>query len=159
MSGLPNAAKFAAAAGLEKAIEQVFKLDPSLASKLAHLEDKVIQFTIEGPNVDLYFMPSQNGIAVMSQYEGKASCQVKGKPSDFVDLLLADDMPSALINGDITVTGDTSSLMSLQDVFKTLDLDWEYELSRVVGDVAAHEIGKAVNAGLAFVQGHSKDLV
>jgi ubiquinone biosynthesis protein UbiJ len=86
----------------------------------------------------------------MGHYEGAATTQVRGYPSDFVELLTADDAGSALINGKITLKGDSASLLELQAILHNLDLDWEAELAKVVGDIPAHQIGEAVRTGLQW---------
>lgn len=147
MSALPQQLRIAGAATLETALNQVFKLDPALLNKLDKISGKVIQITFSGPDVSLFFLPDNLGIAVQAEYAGHADCAVQGNPSDFVELFLAEDAASALINGGITVRGESSLLLNLQAVFSDMQLDWEYELSKVIGDIAAHQVGQSLRAG------------
>lgn len=142
MSAIPLPLKTGVATSLELALDQVFKLDPALKPRLKPIANKVLKFQFDGPNIALYLLPDLHGIAIQAQYEGSVDCEVNGKPSDYVDLLLADDAASALINGGITVKGETKSLIAMQEIFSDIELDWEYELSKVIGDMAAHQVGE-----------------
>lgn len=150
---MPNTLQMAAVGGLEAACNRVITMDPSIGAKLEQLSDKVIHILLDGPNIHLYFLPEENHISIQSHYEGKPTTSVQGKPSDFVELMVAKDPGSTLINGGITVKGETGALMDLQQAFRNTDLDWEYELSQIVGDIAAHEIGKAVRKAADWLKG------
>lgn len=152
MSAIPQSARIAGAAAFEATLNQVFKLDPALLNKLDKVSGKVVEITFTGPDVSLFLLPDHLGIAVQAEYAGQADCSVTGKPSDFVELFLAEDAASALINGGITVKGESSLLLNLQAVFSDMELDWEYELSKVIGDIAAHQVGQGVRAGAQFAK-------
>ena len=137
-------------AALEKVINQALKLDVGSSKKLGLLDGKVFRIDLDGPNLQFFILPSENTLMLMGHYEGIATTQVRGYPSDFVELLTADDAGSALINGNITLQGDSASLLELQAILYNLDLDWEAELAKVVGDIPAHQIGKAVRSGLQW---------
>lgn len=119
-------------------------MDPAAALQLAKIDGQVIHICLTNPEIDLFIIPQAQQLAVQSFYDGTSNTQVAGKPSDFLELMLAKDPASALINGNITVKGSASALIELQKIFKNTQLDWEFELSKIVGDIAAHEIGKVV---------------
>jgi ubiquinone biosynthesis protein UbiJ len=137
-------------AALEKAINQALTLDSASSKKLGLLDGKIFRIDLDGPDLQFFILPSENVLMLMGHYEGAATTQVRGYPSDFVELLTADDAGSALINGNITLKGDSASLLELQAILHNLDLDWEAELAKVIGDIPAHQIGKAVRTGLQW---------
>jgi ubiquinone biosynthesis protein UbiJ len=100
--------------------------------------------------LEFFILPSENALMLMGFYEGHATTQVRGHPSDFVELLTANDAGSALINGNITLKGDSASLLELQAILHNLELDWEAELAKIIGDIFAHQLGKAVRNGLQW---------
>ena len=147
----PNPVLHTAAIGaLEKAINQALKLDPASSQKLGKLDGNVFRFDFIGPDVDIFLLPSHNQLILMGHFEDKATTEVKGQPSDFIELLTAEDAGAALINGNITLQGDSSALLELQSILHNLELDWEAELAKVIGDIPAHQIGKAVRSGLQW---------
>ena len=46
----------------------------------------------------------------------------------------------ALFDGTVTVKGDTSTARRLKQIMDDLDVDWEEQLSGVVGDTASHQL-------------------
>lgn len=144
MSDVALSIRLAATAALETSLNRILAMDPAAALQLAKLDGQVIHICLSNPQIDLFIIPQQQQLAVQSFYDGPSNTQVSGKPSDFLELMLAKDPASALINGNITVKGSASALIDLQKVFKNTRLDWEFELSKLVGDFAAHEIGKVV---------------
>ena len=48
----------------------------------------------------------------------------------------------ALFQGAVKIDGDTETGQAFQDLLADVDWDWEEQLSRVTGDVIAHQTGK-----------------
>ena len=71
-----------------------------------------------------------------------------GISSNFIDGSAGIGSNFYLINGNIQLTGDSKPLLELQSILHGLELDWEGELARLVGDVPAHELGRFVRQGL-----------
>ncbi len=50
------------------------------------------------------------------------------------------------------IRGDTDTGQAFQDILSEVDLDWEEPLSRLTGDVIAHQAGKLVHEGRQFIR-------
>ena len=137
----------ALAASLETAINEALKLDPAAAERFASVAGKVIHVRCTAPEFDLFVLAQEDHIQLLANYEGKCDCSVSGPASEYFALLNAEDKPSALINGELQVNGDTSPLLTLQEAVQNLDIDWEGRLAGVVGDVPAHQLGRALRSG------------
>ena len=137
----------AALGGLENAINQALKLDPSTRAKLSGLEGRCFRLEIRATGLDIYLLPLADGVALAGFFDDEVDTHVTGTVSDFVELITASDAPSTLINGDITLRGDSAPLLELQGILHQLDLDWESGLADIIGDVPAHQIGKMVRKG------------
>lgn len=136
----------AALAALETAVNRALELDQATCAALAELDGRVFHVELTSPDMDIYLLPTAEGIALRSVYEGVVDTHVRGSISDFVELLAASDAPSALINGEIRLTGDSAPLLRLQAILHELDPDLEAPLARLIGDVPAHEIGRLARA-------------
>lgn len=132
----------AALAALESAANRALDFDPATRDALAELDGRVFHIELTSPDIDIYLLPTVDGIALRSVHEGIVDTHVRGNISDFVELLAASDAPSALINGEIRLTGDSAPLLRLQAILHELDCDLEAPLARLIGDVPAHEIGQ-----------------
>ncbi|MEH6548953.1 MAG: SCP2 sterol-binding domain-containing protein [Pseudomonadales bacterium] len=137
---------------LEQAVQRALLLDPATCNALADISGKLFHLELEGPEIDIYIRPDENTIYLKGFHDGEVDTHLRGAPSDFIALVAAEDAGSELINGNIVVRGDTSSLLKLQSILHSLDLDWEGELARLVGDIPAHELGKLVRKGAKWLR-------
>ena len=125
------------AAGLETALNPVLRLDPDTQARLAALEGKVIAIEPEGLGLTVYLLPGARGVRVLDQYAGEPTVRIRGTP-----LALARQWRGQQSPGGITVEGDAAVGREFQTALAQLDIDWEEQLSRLVGDAAAHQAGR-----------------
>lgn len=126
------------AAGLEAALDQVLRLDPDIRPRLAALEGKVIAIEPEGLGLTLYLLPGVTGIQVVDQCAGEPTVRVRGTP-----LALARQWRGrGTSGGDTIIEGDAAVGREFQTVLTHLDIDWEEQLSRLLGDAVAHQAGR-----------------
>ncbi|MCB1803373.1 MAG: SCP2 sterol-binding domain-containing protein [Gammaproteobacteria bacterium] len=132
---------------LEQAINAVLALDPDTAKKLARLHGKTIRIDLVGIGLQLNFVPGHDGrIQLLGSIEGEPDATLAGSP---FDLLRASDKAEGhaqLFAGKVRIDGDTGTAQRFSEALAGLDIDWEEQLSRVVGDIPAHEIGRGVRS-------------
>lgn len=143
MSAGASTLNVAALAALERAINAALGMDAATREQVGALAGKVFCIDCSVPAVRAYIAPGAERVQLFAHYEGAVSCTVSGAGSDFVALLGAADKASALVNGNLRISGDSAPLLALEKALGALDLDWEQRLSLVVGDVAAHQLGRA----------------
>lgn len=81
--------------------------------------------------------------------DGDAAATLSGSP--FAFFRLAGPTPqAALRSGAVHIEGDAEVAQAFSELLKHARPDLEEELSRIVGDVAAHQIGNVARAALAF---------
>jgi len=127
------------AASLESALNHLLKLDADTPARLARLNGAVVGIELTGPNLCLFLLPGQHDVQVVDEYAGVPAVLVRGTPASFL-LLARGAAPEA---AGIEMVGDPLVAQSLQQLVRRLHPDWEEELSRLVGDVAAHQLGRA----------------
>ncbi|MGB5211159.1 MAG: SCP2 sterol-binding domain-containing protein [Gammaproteobacteria bacterium] len=97
---------------------------------------------LRGLPLSLQITATEQGIALSDQADSPADCTLSGLPLSLARLGLTGD-PDVFRKGAVSISGDP---VLAQDFQRLLDLarpDWEEELSRLVGDVAAHQLGNA----------------
>lgn len=129
------------AAALENALNLYLKQDPDALQRTAQLHGKVVAVSLTGTGLTLYFLPDRDGVQVLSHYEGDTDTHLTGTPLGFARLAL-DSREDALFQGAVKIDGDTETGQAFQDLLAGVDWDWEEQLSRVTGDVIAHQTGK-----------------
>ncbi|TNF36699.1 MAG: sterol-binding protein [Gammaproteobacteria bacterium] len=130
-------------ASLETALNHYLSLDPEIMDRFGDLEGRVIAIEILGLNETLYLFPASDGFMVMSEFDGIADTTLSGTPLALARLGISHDASAALFAGEVIISGDTRLGHQFKKILSQLDIDWEEQLSKLMGDVAAHQIGNA----------------
>ena len=65
----------------------------------------------------------------------KADSEISGSANELLKLLFAKDKGNIIRNNNIQLKGDIASIQELQTILFELNIDWEYQLSKFIGDV------------------------
>ena len=131
-------------ASVETAFNRYLALDPEALSQLAGMEGKIVSIEIKGLNERLFLFPGDDGIMVLSDFDGDADTTLSGTPLALAKLSLSEDAAAVLFSGDVTISGDTRLGHQFKKILAQVNIDWEEQLSRLVGDITAHQIGNAL---------------
>ena len=137
------------AAALESALDLYLKQDSAALQRCAKMTGKCVAISLSGTGVTLYFLPDNDGIQVLSQYEGDVDTLLTGSPLGFARLGF-DSREDALFQGAVQIEGDTAIGQQFQDIFAGGSWDWEEQLSKFTGDIIAHQAGKFVRHAQHF---------
>ena len=132
-------------AAMETGLNQLFAMDPETFERLKRFQGRIIAFHITDIEQTFYFFPDQQGIQIVSHYEGDADTVISGSMMAFARMAMADEKTktTAVFKGDISITGDIALGQHFQSLFKQLEIDWEEHVSHITGDVIAHSLGNA----------------
>jgi len=133
-----------ALAGLESALNRYLQLDRAALARLAPLAGKIIALELRGLDLTLYLMPHAGGINVLGDYTGMPDTVISGAPFSLLRLGHGRGERGVLLEGAVEVRGDVEIGQRFEAMLRAIDIDWEEQLSRLVGDIAAHQIGVAV---------------
>jgi ubiquinone biosynthesis protein UbiJ len=138
-------------AGLEAALNGYLGLDPVTRARLAALHGRTVGVEVLGLGLTLFFIADEAGVLqVYGRHEGEPDCWLRGTP---LDLLRAGDRSRGadqLFSQRVRIEGDSGLAQRFGAILGDIDIDWEEHLSRIVGDVAAHEVGSAARAARDF---------
>ncbi len=140
----------AALAAFETALNGALALDPDTLTRLQALDGKVIALEFVPPGVTLYMAPGAEGLRLMGQFGAEPDATLSGSAFAMARLAMTPRGTPArgLFAGEVTIRGDVDLGRRFQDIFKAIDLDLEEHLSRLTGDVVAHQLGDMMR-GLA----------
>ena len=127
-------------ASVEHGLNRVLRLDSTALARLAHLTGKVIAVDCRSPAVQLFILPSDEGLLLATQWAAEADCTLRAPASSLLHLALSRNKTAILHSPEVELEGDSAVLMDLAAVLQDLELDWEYELSRWIGPVATQLI-------------------
>ncbi len=143
MNGQVSMLGVAALAGLEQAVNAALALDPKTLERLGRLQGRVIAIELKGTGIRLLLQPEQQGLRLMGHYDGAVDTTLRGAP--FALLRMSSGRTGeGMFRGGVEIDGDVELGQQIQRVFEKLEIDWEEHLSRLTGDIIAHQIGNTV---------------
>ena len=143
MNGQVSMLGVAALAGLEQAVNAALALDPKTMERLGRLQGRVIAIELKGTGIRLLLQPEQQGLRLMGHYDGAVDTTLRGAP--FALLRMSSGRTGeGMFKGGVEIDGDVELGQQIQRVFEKLEIDWEEHLSRLTGDIIAHQIGNTV---------------
>ncbi|MFD2643909.1 ubiquinone biosynthesis accessory factor UbiJ [Pseudomonas japonica] len=123
-------------ASVEHGLNRVLRLDSTALPRLAPLDGKVIAIDCRQPALQLFILPSDEGLLLASQWASAPDCTLRAPASSLAQLALSQDKSAVLHSPQVELDGDSTVLLDLVGVLQDLELDWEYEVSRWLGPVA-----------------------
>lgn len=144
-------------ASLETAINLWLKNDDRSEQRLHKLQGKVIELHLQEFSGSLFFFPADRGVQILTRYEGIADATITSSMAGLISSHFK-NTEDALFSGNIKIAGDTELGEQFQQLLTDVDFDWEEQLSRITGDVIAHQAGKLVQGARQWVRQGSATL-
>lgn len=137
---------------LELTLNQLLALDQSSREKLAELEGGTLAVEVSQPSLSIFITASKGGLRLSSHHEGLVSTTVAGSATSLLQLLLKRQPVSNLRNSNVELRGSTAFAQSLQNLLLGLRIDWEYQLSRLIGDLPTQFVASGINKSQDYLQ-------
>jgi ubiquinone biosynthesis protein UbiJ len=138
---------------METCINQVLSLDAGARNKLESISGKSLRVHIEKPLLEFTLLIGDGAVHLHQDANSGESLEVdttiSGKASSIFKLLIKRDAHN-LHEDSIVITGNTSLLESMQNIFQELDIDWEYELSKTIGDIPTQAVSDSLASARQF---------
>lgn len=124
-------------------INQALSLDNQSRQRLLALSEQRLRLECTKPAIDVLIgIDSQGKIQLSDADETPVNAHLRGPLSSFMHLFTDDDKASAMINSGLQLKGNSQLLVELAEILQTIDLDWEYHLAQLIGDLPAHLLGR-----------------
>lgn len=128
---------------LETVLNQALRADLQTLARLQELQSKTIKLEIIDWNVAFFIIPQHNGLELRAKITDKPDTVITGKLNSLVHIGLSPDKKNAMRQHQIQFSGDAHTGIAMQQILSHIDIDWEEQLSRIVGDTPATFISKA----------------
>jgi len=139
-------------AAFETAFNQYLSLDPETLQKFSDMEGKIIAIDIQGINQSLYLFPGEDGMMIMSDFDGEADTRLQGTPVALAKLSVLKNAAPVLFSGEVVISGDTRLGSQFKKILSQINIDWEEILSQYTGDMVAHKTGNVVREFSSWFQ-------
>ncbi len=135
----------------EKILNQSLQWDPVSLAALEPLVGKIIQVELQGLNMTISIFPDQQGVILLTDYEGPADVRVSAPPFTLLRQLLQSEQPLAQQKM-LNIEGEVHTLQRFVHILKHLEIDWEEQCSRFLGDWPAHTLSRWHHQGQQYAQ-------
>lgn len=129
---------------LDVALNRVLQLDPHAEQRIQAMQGKLLALHIRGPNLTLYLLPVDGRLQVHAFAEGHVDTTISASPLGLARLALQTEASDAMFKGEVKIVGDVEFGQEIKDILGHIDIDWEEQVSKLIGDVAAHQLGRGV---------------
>ena len=137
-----NEAGQAAVVAVEQLLNAVISMDEVTQQRLAELHGRRIAIEFKEWNLTLLFVADAQGRLQLSTDDvDAADATIRATPFDFAETMRMERKEDQVFKGKITLDGDTRLAQRFSDILAMLEIDWEEQLSKLTGDVAAHQLG------------------
>ena len=130
---------------IETVVNRLLRWDADTLSRVAELDGKVIRLRIAGTRpLEIFVLPSAAGLSLRAQHDGEPDVTLTGDLPVFARFALRRAVPEMVPAGEVQISGDIDLGQRFQHLIEKIDIDWETQAARVLGDVAAHQLGNAL---------------
>jgi len=133
------------AAAVQTAFNGLLAMDPEVAGRLDALSGGALAIEIRGLGLTLYLQPRGDRLQVSDQLETEPNATLAASPLDLARQLTSDDWAR-----EMELRGDAGYAQQFHAILRALEFDWEEPLSRVLGDVAAHQLGNLLRGVVSW---------
>jgi ubiquinone biosynthesis protein UbiJ len=109
------------------------------ATLAAQLDGRVLALVLEGTPMTLWFRVNGGQVAIDTRHEGTAHARLAGTPLSLLSLV-GPGAAERVRSAGIRIEGDAEVAQRFQGLLQLAQPDFEEELARVIGDVAAHQV-------------------
>jgi ubiquinone biosynthesis protein UbiJ len=131
---------------VEQAINRYIELDPEGAAAFTPLEGRIIGIELKGFGTRVTIIPSVGRLQLFGGYAAEPDCLIRGTPLGLARMLMSERKETQIIKGEVEIIGDTGLGHAFSRALAGLDVDWEEQLAKVIGDPFAHQVGTRVRA-------------
>ena len=113
------------------------------------LDGRTVSLVVESTPLVFYFRADAGRIALTASHEGTTDATLSGTPIGLL-ALAGPRAEGALRGGGVRIEGDAEVAQKFRDLLAESQPDFEEELSRVIGDVAARNLANLARGFLDF---------
>ncbi|CRI64444.1 Sterol-binding domain protein [Thiocapsa sp. KS1] len=143
---------------VEQALNRYIELDPEGAAAFAAMEGRIIGIELTGFGTRVTIIPSERRLQLFGGYDAEPDCLIRGTPLALARMSMAERKETQIIQGEVEILGDTSLAQAFNRAIAGLDVDWEEQLARIIGDPFAHQVGNQARAAAQWARKTSASL-
>jgi len=113
------------------------------------LDGRVMSLTVEGTPLAFFFRADGGRLTIAARHDGPSDASLSGTPLALL-ALAGPRAQGTLRSGGVRIEGDAEVAQKFRDLLEQAQPDFEEELARVIGDVAAHRLANVAREVLGW---------
>ena len=133
--------------GIERSLNALLARDLAAPERLARLAGCRVLLRLERPSLALLLSFHPQGIDLLRQAEpdeSVADTVVELDSETLGELFGGESLERLMFRGKLAVRGRVHLLEEMRELFFDLEIDWEAELARWLGDIPAHTLAEGI---------------
>ncbi|WP_264435796.1 ubiquinone biosynthesis accessory factor UbiJ [Coxiella endosymbiont of Dermacentor marginatus] len=123
-------------------INAYLKLDSDSVQQLSHLKNKIIKIRITDWNTEFFILLTKKGLQLTASSNKEADIIIYGTLLNLFKICCAKkDSSATLFKNRVEINGDTHVGEQILKILINVEIDWEEHLSKITGDILAHQVG------------------
>ncbi len=147
------------ASSLEQAINGALRYAPGTQNAISRLHGKRVALILTAPQLHIYLLFERNTVKVTRYCEDKPDLTIEGPLFSVLRQLGFNATAGQLLGSPVNLKGDAQLAQNLAQIIRSTDFDIEEPLSRLFGDVAAHQMGRAIKSAGQWLRRAGRELV
>ncbi len=127
---------------LTHAINKALALDPESQQRMQALQGKIIAIEIMPLHFTVYCSFNNTGMELSKDNHLPVDVTIRGTPLQMFAVMLNKQDRQRFFAEDIHIEGSAETAQQVTNLFDQLQIDWEEQLSRVIGDAPAYHAAR-----------------
>lgn len=135
----------------QRALNRAIADSEAARAHLAELEGESLCVDVDGLGIRLNLTVADGELVLSFRRDAASRVSLRAAPLDLLKLARSGSAAS-IVGSDAEISGNPRIAEAFGDLFRSLDPDFEEELSQWTGDVAAHALGDMARASIAWAR-------
>ena len=131
---------------LERSLNATLAVDPASAQLLAKLEGRVVEMNIESLDGRFYLLPHRDRVSIVVDHDQSPDIVIEGELLSYARGAIASVMDTPNPDQLLQISGDTQLVAVMRDFLRSIQPDFEEQLSSLIGDIPARHVGNQVRS-------------
>ena len=131
---------------IERALNATLAMDPESVQVLTKLEGRVIAMNIESLDGHFYLLPQKDRVSIVVDHDQNPDIIIEGGLLAYARGATASVLGSPNPEQLLEISGDAHLVAVMRDFLRSLQPDFEEQLSSLIGDIPARHAGNQIRS-------------
>lgn len=140
---------------LNQLVQYTLQFHPNHKEILQTIQGKTLRITITGTPIDLLFQANKNTLCIIPFNHTPYDVSITGAPFTLMQLAMTQQINSS---SKVQISGDLATIENFRTLITVLDIDWEEQLSKIMGDTMGVAVHHSLQKSLQWLNNLSQNV-